>query len=948
MGGSRNNSPPSSTTSHHQMIATKPTLAESPKTHTQATQPFDILKPQPLPEAAATNPTSSSLHSSLDSQSSLKAALHQQQHKHHHHHAHHSHHSHHSHHRAGSSPEKREHKLDHHRSSPPDVDQHGGSRKASRSLRLFKDHDKDDLDFTVPRQSSSRSKVGKYYKTSSRKTSSSCSDSAKKLSKINEAPLKRPNSAHVAASRRSQVAELAKGPLKQQLSAPGSPPTLFLKSKPKSAPFENILGVNGEDDDTEDDNDEADDDDDSNNNNESASESNHSSPLTLPTSSSLEVLHGGPPRVHRRKSREELAHVFVPHTPKPQRTEPVDRTKRDTLPKIKWDLDDDTPLNPEIAQEPSSSPQVISATVVKAASIDKEQDTLPVLPKPKYPLAVELKPFKHKVGGHTAIFKFSEQAVCKALLKRENIWYESIETHHEELLKFMPKYIGTLCVRHTARLSEEEEGTNGMLSGSFENTRGSISSLSEQCFPEVLVRDNTHIFPESLRDISTAASPEINPHEPGSVGLSLSPLSPSLTSLAYRGHTTKNNKLREKVLQEVFKPVKSSAAHPRLDPSKRKDYPRVIEASLPSYKSMENLSLFDSTASTTSTAAMPIAHHRSHSSVIHRHSSTRSLNRANEMFSVSPEVTMDKGSVPVTPSMSPPNGRTRVSEAYGRPSLLRELHALRSGVRGDESVFEDDFEALSLDEKLAASTEDVFSMDDAEIIPKIIRNSSLTSLKGTESTRRLETSLFSPDKVYTNYQDFILLEDLTSGMTKPCVLDLKMGTRQYGIDATIKKQASQAKKCKQTTSRELGVRICGMQTWDVRKEKFFYQDKYFGRAVRAGPQFRACLRKFLYNGKTSYSILKHIPKLLKRIRELEIILEKLNGYRMYGSSLLLMYDGAPADPKSEISLRIIDFAQCVTKEDPIPPGAMCLPRHMNAPDKGYLRGLRTLQRYLNM
>jgi len=63
--------------------------------------------------------------------------------------------------------------------------------------------------------------------------------------------------------------------------------------------------------------------------------------------------------------------------------------------------------------------------------------------KAKAPLeAIELIPYRHQVGGHTTMWRFSKRAVCKQLNNRENEFYERIERYHPNLLKFMPRYVG--------------------------------------------------------------------------------------------------------------------------------------------------------------------------------------------------------------------------------------------------------------------------------------------------------------------------------------------------------------------------------------------------------------------------------------------------------------------------------------------------------------------------
>ena len=59
--------------------------------------------------------------------------------------------------------------------------------------------------------------------------------------------------------------------------------------------------------------------------------------------------------------------------------------------------------------------------------------------------------------------------------------------------------------------------------------------------------------------------------------------------------------------------------------------------------------------------------------------------------------------------------------------------------------------------------------------------------------------------------DYIVLENLTARYRFPCILDLKVGTRQHGDDATEEKKIRHTKICTDSTSLSLGVRLCGAQ-----------------------------------------------------------------------------------------------------------------------------------------
>uniref|UniRef100_A0A3P8WQ80 Kinase n=1 Tax=Cynoglossus semilaevis TaxID=244447 RepID=A0A3P8WQ80_CYNSE len=245
-------------------------------------------------------------------------------------------------------------------------------------------------------------------------------------------------------------------------------------------------------------------------------------------------------------------------------------------------------------------------------------------------------------------------------------------------------------------------------------------------------------------------------------------------------------------------------------------------------------------------------------------------------------------------------------------------------------------------------------------------NSGLTSEKISHNPWSLRCHKQQLSRMRSESKDrklfkFLLLENVVHHFSYPCILDLKMGTRQHGDDASEEKAARQMKKCEQSTSATLGVRVCGMQVYQLNTGHYLCRNKYYGRGLSI-EGFRQALYQYMHNGKGLRQDL--LEPILNKLRSLKEVIERQASYRFYSSSLLIIYEGkvissqvselkaqpshspqpSPQPPLTTTSdchpplvdVRMIDFAHSTFK------GFRGDTAVHDGPDRGYVFGLESL------
>ena len=160
---------------------------------------------------------------------------------------------------------------------------------------------------------------------------------------------------------------------------------------------------------------------------------------------------------------------------------------------------------------------------------------------------------------------------------------------------------------------------------------------------------------------------------------------------------------------------------------------------------------------------------------------------------------------------------------------------------------------------------------------------------------------------------FMMIENLTQGMKKPCIVDVKVGAKTYGPDASQEKREKSDAAYKGTKI-PFGFSVLGMSVYmGDKKEEFKVLNKEFGKQLT-----KDNINDFLqiyFDEETQTEKTGQIIRIfIKKLEDIQKFYSEQRQFHIFGSSLLFVYDAdslndpVKDDLEEAVVLKMIDFA----------------------------------------
>lgn len=176
----------------------------------------------------------------------------------------------------------------------------------------------------------------------------------------------------------------------------------------------------------------------------------------------------------------------------------------------------------------------------------------------------------------------------------------------------------------------------------------------------------------------------------------------------------------------------------------------------------------------------------------------------------------------------------------------------------------------------------------------------------------------------------IMLEYVCYKFCRPCVMDVKMGSRQYGLHPTAEKKRSKEQKAKLSTSGRYGIRLAGYRRWNAEESRYEFRTKLQCRTLTLA-EVKNEFSAFMLRSRELERVFQ------RQLQRLRVAFSQQTVFRFYTSSLLFVYDAE--DPLATARVTMVDFAYTYESKELLQGGD---PDADFAYDVGYLKAIDTL------